>query len=462
MKNLLKINFILIILFLILTILKTQAQELRPNIIFILTDDQRWDAMGYAGNQIIKTPEMDKLASQGVYFRYAFVTTPICAASRASILTGMRERTHGYTFEQGNIPDKFMETSYPALLQKAGYYTGFFGKFGVNFPRFDGFFDECDDYDRNNKYNDRRGYFYKTIDGDTVHLTDFTGYQAMNFMRNAPKDKPFCLSLSFSAPHAHDSAPDQYFWQNSTNELYTDINIPGPFYAEDCYFQDQPWYIQQGFNRLRWTWRYDTEEKYQHSMKGYYRMISGVDAEIGKIRKVLAELGQDKNTIIIFMGDNGYFEGERQLAGKWLMYDNCLRVPMIIYDPRSPNHRDVDEIALNIDIAKTILEFAQVKIPEKLQGQSLAGFTSKSPAKLNRNSFICEHLWDNPNIPASEGIRTTEWKYFRYLNHPNHEELYDLRNDPDEVKNLVNDKSYKAKLDQLRRECNEGIEKIME
>jgi arylsulfatase A-like enzyme len=141
---------------------KSGISEEKPNIIFILTDDQRWDALGYAGNKIIQTPEMDKLAQEGVYFKNAIVTTPICAASRASIFSGLHERTHKYTFQTGPIRYEYMAESYPKLFRDAGYYTGFFGKFGVNYQGKEGLFDEIEDYDRNNGYKDYRGYFYKT------------------------------------------------------------------------------------------------------------------------------------------------------------------------------------------------------------------------------------------------------------------------------------------------------------
>ena len=158
----------------------------KPNIIFILTDDQRFNALHYAGNGIIQTPEMDKLAETGAYFSHAIVTTPICAASRASIFSGLHERTHKYTFQTGDIRSEFMEVAYPKLLKDAGYYTGFFGKFGVNFPEKEKLFDVIDDYDRNGQFPDRRGYYYKKLDGDTVHLTRYTGQQALDFIDNAP------------------------------------------------------------------------------------------------------------------------------------------------------------------------------------------------------------------------------------------------------------------------------------
>lgn len=155
-----------------------QKPNSRPNILFILTDDQRFDAMGYAGNKIIHTPQMDKLASEGTYFRNAFCTTPISSASRASILTGLHERTHRYTFQTGSLKEEYIRNSYPAILQQVGYYTGFFGKLGVNTPIMSNLFDKYEDYDRG-RGKEREGYYYKTLNGDTVHLTRYTGERAL-------------------------------------------------------------------------------------------------------------------------------------------------------------------------------------------------------------------------------------------------------------------------------------------
>ena len=430
-----------------------------PNIIFILTDDQRWDALGYAGNDIILTPEMDRLAKEGVYFKNAFVTTPICAASRASILTGLYERTHGYTFNTGNIKNPYIKNSYPALMKGSEYFTGFFGKFGVQYEYIDSLFNVSDNYDRG-RHKDSRGYFYKTLDGDTVHLTRYTGQQALDFINNAPENQPFCLSLSFSAPHAHDPAPGQYFWQDEVDHLYRDQEMPPPLLGDDKYFEGLPDDVKKGYNRARWYWRYDTYEKYQHSRKGYYRMISGIDIEIGRIRKLLLEKEIADNTIIILMGDNGYFEGERQLAGKWLMYDNSLRVPLIIYDPRSDNSMDIDQMSLNIDIAPTIMDYAGLPIPAHWQGKSLAGYTRGNNPLTGRKEFLCEHLWEVDIIPPSEGLRTQKWKYFRYRNDLHHEELYDLESDPLETINLADEDAYSDILIQLRSSFEQLAQKL--
>lgn len=438
---------------------KKHKQAQKPNIIFILTDDQRFDALGYAGNKIIQTPEMDKLAKNGAYFRNAIVTTPICSASRASIFSGVHERTHKYTFQTGDIRSEFMQTAYPKLLKEAGYFTGFFGKFGVNYADKARMFDKFDDYDRNGQFPDRRGYYYKMLGEDTVHLTRYTGQQGLDFIENAPGGKPFYLSLSFSAPHAHDNAELQYFWQEEPGKLYRDMEMPGPELADDKYFNALPLPVREGFNRLRWTWRYDTPEKYQHSVKGYYRMIYGIDLEIAKIRRKLAEKGQDKNTVIIFMGDNGYFMGERQLAGKWLMYDNSVRVPLMVHDPRVGKHFDIPEMALNIDVPATILDLAGVEIPKNYQGKSLMPLVSGKEKSMKRDTILIEHLWEFENIPPSEGVRTAEWKYMRYINDKSAEELYNLKDDPKEINNLAGKPEYKNTLLQFRKKNDELAKK---
>ena len=438
-----------------LVTLARATEPTRPNIIFVLTDDQRWDALGYAGNDIIHTPQMDRLARAGTYFSHAMVSTPICSASRASIFTGLYERTHRYSFQTGPIRKEYMANAYPRLLRSAGYYTGFFGKFGVNYSAKDELFDVFEEYDRNGSFPDRRGYYYKKLNGKTVHLTRYTGEKALDFITQAPKDKPFCLSLSFSAPHAHDNAEAQYFWQDTSDHLYQDRDMPGPNLGDDAYFNELPKPVRDGFNRTRWTWRYDTPEKYQHSVKGYYRMIHGIDLEIGKIRARLKEQGLDKNTVIILMGDNGYFLGERQLAGKWLMYDNSIRVPLIVYDPRVQKHQDVTDMALNVDVPCTILDLAGVTPPEQYHGKSLVPLVSGKDKGLGRDAALVEHLWEFVNIPPSEAVRTAQWKYFRYVNDKSEEALYNLVEDPQEINNLARTHQFQDTLKHMRAQCDQ-------
>jgi arylsulfatase A-like enzyme len=449
----------LISFFLCLSLSLIGQEKLKPNIVFILTDDQRWDALGVAGNSIIQTPQMDELAKKGVYFKNAFSTTPICAASRASILTGLYERTHNYTFQKPALQSQYTNLMYPKILKDKGYHVGFYGKLGVAIDRPEQYFDESDFYDRGPR-SDKGGYFYKKIGSDTVHLTRYAGQQAQDFISNAPKDKPFCLSVSFSAPHGHDSSVEQYFWQKKSDALYEKDFFSEPSLGEDLYFDRLPAEVKNGFNRVRWKWRFDTPEKYQRMMRGYYRMITEIDDEIGALRNILAKKGLAENTIFIVMGDNGYFTGDRQLADKWLMYDPSIRIPLIIYDPRMPNKsRTVSDMVLNIDITKSILDFAGIKSPGNYQGESLKPYLNRPAYSLQRDFILIEHLWKLPDIPSSEGIRTDKWKYFRYrfINAP--EELYDLKKDPLETKNLAQEQSHQKILRKLR---NKFIRKVQQ
>ncbi len=456
-----KLKLIFLILILWSCEQKTNVEN-PPNIILIITDDQRWDAIGYAGNPIIKTPQQDQLAREGTYFKKAFVTTPICAASRASIFTGLYERKHKFTFGGKTLTPIYNQENYANKLQTKGYKTGFFGKLGIkNDGNLTASFSEYEVYDRNNKFKDSRGYYYKTIEKDTVHLTRYTGYKALNFIKNTEKNQPFCLSISFSAPHAHDGAWDgirkQYFWQEELEDYYNEIQIPEPNSVSKDRFKALPKEVREGFNRVRWYWRYDNEKRYQESLKGYYKMISGVDNELLKIRKLLKSKGIEENTIIIWMGDNGYFLGERQIAGKWLMYDNSVRVPLIIYDPRVKKHYEVEDMVANIDLAETILDFAGLKSDIKTHGISLVPYVNNGSSPNKRKELMIEHLWDFDPIPASEGIRTEKWKYFRYIDINAPEELYDLENDPSELNNLAADPSHLKIVSSLRNKLNNSI-----
>lgn len=431
----------------------------KPNIVFILVDDFRYDAMGYCDNKIVSTPSIDNLASQGTFFRNAFSSTPISSASRASILTGLHERTHRYSFQTGPIDDKFLENAYPLKLKEAGYHTALFGKLGVNCTDAESLFDEIEDYDRNNAIKED-GYHYKTLNNDTVHLTRYTGQKGLDYIEKQDGKNPFFLALCFSAPHAHDSSKQQYFWDEGQEDLYNDVTVPDPIMSEDKYFERLPESVKNGFSRLRWTWRFDTPEKYQFMMKGYYKMIAGVDQEIAKVRKMLEKKGLADNTVIVFMGDNGYFLGERQIADKWMMYDLSVRIPLIIYDPRINKHSEVEQQVINIDIPSTFVDIAGGDIPSQWQGKSLKGLLNNKNYRMKRDTILIEHLWEMPNIPSCEGVRTSDWKYFRYVNDERIEELYNLKDDPNEEFDLSKDKEYAKVLVNLRNKTDELAHKF--
>ncbi len=427
----------------------------RPSIVFLFTDDQRYDALSCAGNPIIRTPNMDWLAHNGLRFENAFVTTPICAASRASVFTGLYERKHGYTFTKPPIRKEYCDLSYPLLLRKAGYRTGFVGKFGVKVP--DGVEDEWFDYYRPSAYP-----YFKDINGKKKHLTDINMDRALDFIRKTGPEQSFCLSLSTWAPHAHDSEKQQYFWPSACDDLYRDVVIPSPELGEPSFFGSLPEFVKKSMNRERWFWRFDTPEKYQKMVKGYFRMISGVDMALGRLLNELKRLDRHKDTIIILMSDNGYFLGERGFAGKWTMHDLSIRVPLIIYDPRMANARrgKIDSsLVLNVDIAPTILDLAGLSVPLEIQGKSLVPFLDRSIANPHKE-ILTEHLWDHPEIPQTEAVRTEQWKYIRYPQHPEFQELYDLQNDSIEKNNLAFDNRHSEIRAKLSKTCDQLIQKV--
>lgn len=428
----------------------------KPNIIFILTDDQRWDALGYAGNPIIQTPNMDALAGSGLYFRNAFVTTPICAASRASLFTGLYERTHDYTFGKPKLKNEYMYESYPYLLRKAGYQTGFVGKFGIKVN--EGIEDSLFTKSVKTSFP-----YLKEVDGKEVHLADINGNHAIDFIK-ANKEQPFCLSLSFWSPHAHDSAEEQYFWPQYVDNLYAEDTIPLPETADPAFFDALPEFLKTSMNRKRWYWRYDTEEKRQKMVKGYYRMISTVDQVIGRIRTVLEEEGLAENTVIMLMGDNGYFLGERGYAGKWTLHEHSIRVPLILYDPRQPEPqrgKTWDEMVLNVDITPTILELAGLAIPESYHGESLMAFYGQTPKEWRSSIFLEHRLEGNPLLIKTDGIRDNTWKFIRYDDHPEFIELYNHQEDFNETKNLAFDSEYADLVKQYAAACDSIVGKLM-
>jgi arylsulfatase A-like enzyme len=429
-------------------------QAITPNILFLLVDDQRNDTLGCAGHDIIRTPEIDRLAAEGVRFRNAFVTTSICAASRASILTGLHERTHGYTFGTEPISAAHMATSYPALLRQAGYHTGFIGKFGVataaapNEVWFD-------------VYQPHGLPFIKTLpDGTKRHETQIAGDRAVAFLRDLPEGAPFCLSISFNAAHADDgNKEDHYPWPQVVDGLYDDMTIPPPRLAAPEYFDALPPFLRTSLNRRRFFWRWDTPEKYQKNMKGYYRMISGIDHVVGRIRRQLESLDLDDNTVIIYTADNGYYMGDRGFAGKWSHFEQSLRVPLIVYDPHLPEEdrgQVRSEIALNIDLAPTFLALAGVESPELYQGRSVLPLLQKGETAADwRTDFFCEHLMEHRDIPKWEGVRGERYVYACYFEQsPAYEFLHDLQSDPDQLRNLASDPECEDVLDRMRARCD--------
>ncbi|MEQ8766735.1 MAG: sulfatase [Planctomycetota bacterium] len=426
------------------------AAEPRPNLVVLLVDDQRNDQLGCAGHPFVQTPHIDRLARRGVHFRNAFVTTSICAASRASIFTGLTERTHGYTFGQPPVGAGDVRESYPAELRRAGYRTMFIGKFGVSIegdPR-QTMFDDFRTIGRN-------PYFRPQADGSTRHETDLAIDWALESLAEAPDDRPFCLSISFNAVHAEDSDKvDHYPWPPGADGLYEDVPMPLPRLRDPAIFVAQPTFLKESLNRQRYFWRWDTPEKYERNLRAYYRMITGVDQAIGRLLDGLEREGHAENTVIVYLADNGYYMGERGFAGKWSHYEEALRIPLIVFDPRAPQERRGqvrDEMVLNLDVAPTLLELAGVPRPVRYQGRSLVPWLERRDVEGWRVETFCEHRMDHAALPKWEGIRGERYVYACYdEQEPPVELLYDLESDPDQLVNLAGNDDYAETLTSLR------------
>lgn len=436
----------------------TKKDAERPNIIFLLTDDQRWDALGVMGNNIIQTPHLDELARQGILFRNAYVTTAICAVSRASLLTGQYQSRHGINDFNTSLSAEALRNTYPMVLKKAGYRIGFIGKYGVGNPR-DQPADEYDFWACSPK--GQPDYEMTDEKGNYIHHTDKVDQDISRFLKEYGHQSPFCLSVSFKAPHEQDGDPPRFIVQERFKDLYVKDHIPVPETADPSYWNSFPDFFRTDDNiaRKRWKPLFSTPELRQETVKNYYRLITGVDNVVGKMRKQLKEQHLEDNTIIIFMSDNGFYLGEHGMEGKWYGHEESVRVPMIIFDPgeNKSNGKVVDEIALNIDIAPTILARAGVPEPEEMQGVDLLG---EKTLLSDRQDFFYEHTFmGSPRIPKTEGVVSREWKYIKFIEH-GYEELYDLKVDPLEKTNLAPDAGYQDRLTALRDRYGELKEDV--
>jgi len=335
--------------------------------------------------------------------------------------------------------------TYPALLKrKGGYRTGFIGKYGVGKPPGPDVFDY-------NKGFAGQGKFIMEKNGKVFHLTDVMANQAAEFLEGCSREQPFHLSISFKAPHVQDSASvksDQFPYDPRPEiaDLYKDVTIPLPKTATEDYFQRWPGFLKNSENRSRWAVRYWGADRTQESLKGYYRLVSGVDRAVGRILANLEVLGFADNTVVIFTSDHGQFLGEYGFAGKWYPHEPSIRIPLIVHDPRAPSGRRgtrTSSFALSIDLAPTMLQLAGVEIPEGMQGRSLVPLLNGASVPDWRHEFYYEHFFQPMDgwsmfIPRNEGIRTTRWKYIRYVDSsPLFEELYDLEQDYEETENLA-------------------------
>ncbi len=424
----------------------------RPNVVFILTDDLRWDALGCTGNALLATPNLDRLATEGLRFTNMFCTTSICATSRATFLTGQWARRHGVLdFRTPLPPARFAET-FPVLLRSHGYRIGFVGKWGLggDLP--------ADTYDFFRGFSGQGRYFPQNARGQSAaHLTHRLGDDALEFLATCRPEEPFLLQLSTKAAHVQDGDPWPFQPDPRYRSLLREVTVPRPVTAAAADFRALPEFLRQSEARRRWSTRFSSASLYQKSVKDYYRLAAGIDDVVGRLVERLEQIGVANNTVIIFSSDNGFYLGEHGLAGKWFMHEESIRLPLIVYDPRRPDHQrgsTVSKMALSVDVAPTVLDMCGIEIPGEVQGRSLVPLMrGKEPPW--REDFFYEHRFVHPRIPMTEGVRTARWKYTRYVSvEPVYEELFDLVADPHEQRNLAGRWDVSAQLQTLRDRCD--------
>lgn len=421
------------------------------NILVLLADDWRYNTLACANNPVIQTPNLDRLAGDGWRFTRACVTTSICGVSRASLFTGQWMSRHGNPAMKA-FKTPWAET-YPGLLRSHGYYVGHVGKWhNGKFP--------AENFDFGRSYSGR--HWMSEPDGSKIHVTKKNENDALEFLRTRPANKPFCLTLAFFATHAEDGNPLQFLPQPQSMALYQDIQIPIPLSATDASYHRLPPFLvnEKNEGRVRWHWRFDEPAKYQTMMKNYYRLASEVDSTCGRVLAELQKQGLLDNTLVIFTGDNGYFHGEHGLADKWYPYEESIRVPLIIRDPRMPKNRNGltnDDFALNVDLAPTILNAAGIPAPSTMQGSDLSPLylaTKKTPWRteyfyefgLPKNNKPSDH---SAFIPASTALVRKDMKYI-YWPEYDREQLFNLLDDPLEQNDIVADPARKSQLAEMR------------
>jgi len=444
----------------------------RPNLVFLLTDDQSTSSMGCYGNPEVKTPHLDALARAGVVFDCHYVSTAICMASRANIMTGKFEFRHGCNFEHGALHSSHWAESYPILLKEAGYRTAIAGKIGFEVTTRsgkkgvlpDGDFDRWGAGPGQTSYLTARNKSMVGYAKEFPHSSRSYGAFGADFIKESAKSgQPFCLSISFKAPHKP-ATPDP-----EDNKIYAGKRFTKPrnFGREyGLHFAPQSRYGRQ-YERFH-SWNYS--DKYDEVMAIYYQQVYAVDVAVGMIRAALRSHGVEKNTVVIFTSDNGFMCGAHGYGSKVLPYEESSRVPLIVYDPRHRNSGKelrCDALTGNVDLMPTLLELAAVAVPEGIDGKSILPLYEDAGARI-RESLPLVNVW-GPSEVFSLSVVTERHKYIYWPwageGFKAAEELYDTEEDPFELKNLVTSpeeegavlvqmrKQYDAYVDLWRREA---------
>ena len=444
-------------LVLLLSIVVAHAAD-RPNVLFVLCDDLRPDALGCYGSKHVKTPNIDRLASEGVLFKNTFCTTSLCSPSRASILTGLYAHRHG-------VRDNFTELpaipQWPAKLHESGYVTAYLGKWHMGEandaprPGFDYFvthkgqgkyFDT--EWNLNGERREMIPGYYTTV------VTDL----ALAWLKKQDSAKPWAICVGHKAPHSFYTPEEKYA------HAFDTVRVPYP--ATSFMLDDKPAWMK---DRLR-TWhgiygplfewrkifpddRPEAVRDFEAMVHGYWGTVLSVDDSIGRLVEYLKTTGQLDNTVIVFMGDNGLLEGEHGMVDKRTAHEPSIRIPLIVRYPKLASAKSIPQQVLTLDIAPSILELCGAPVIDGINGKSWVKL-ARTGDNAWRTAWFYEYNYEKqfPYTPNVRALRTDQWKYIRYPHGDGSadkhlSELYNLESDPGETKNLIHsDKEQAAKL----------------
>lgn len=421
------------------------------NIIFILSDDHRYDFMGFMGKpKFLETPNMDRMAREGGHFENTFVTTALCSPSRASILTGQFSHRHGVIDNQTDIPEGTV--FFPQYLQKQGYQTAFFGKWHMGDYKSDPRpgFDKWVSFPGQGQYYDGE----MNIDGKKVqsngYMTDLLTDHAVNWLeKDWNRSKPFFIYLSHKAVHALFEPAKRH------QGKYDNVPLEYPESMEDTpeNYKDKPDWVKAQRNSWHGVdYMYHGHMDFDTFYRRYCETLLAVDDSIGSVLGTLEKLGIDKSTMVMYMGDNGFSFGEHGLIDKRHMYEESMRVPFLAHCPDliKPGTK-IKKMIQNIDIAPTVLELSGLKTPKNMDGQSFIPLLKNKEVKW-RDAVFYEYYWEwnYPQTPTVHGIRTDRYKYMHYHGIWDQDELYDLKNDPDEMANLIKKSEHQDLVQDLK------------
>lgn len=436
------------------------------NVVFILSDDHRYDVMSFLGHPWVETPAMDAMARDGVYFEQAIVTTSLCSPSRASILTGQYMHNHGVV--DNNVLTKPGTIFFPQYLQAAGYQTAYFGKWHMgghsDAPRPG--FDKWVSFRGQGHYYppENRPKWSLNIDGQSVpqkgYITDELTDYAIEWLDDSVKksDKPFFMYLSHKGVHGMFHPAKRHAGRYKDKVLpipKTMANTAENYKGKPLWLKNQ----RNSWHGVDFAYHQDTDIEEHYRL--YCEALLSVDDSITTVRNWLADNGLAENTLVFYMGDNGFQWGEHGLIDKRTAYEASLRVPLLGVCPKKwKTGTVVKQVVANIDIGPTILEAAGLKTAEQMDGQSFFQLAAgEMPADQWRKSALYEYYWEYnfPHTPTTFALRDQKYKFIQYHGVWDLDELYDMENDPHEQHNLIFSEKHQKIIKEMRAKLHETL-----